>query len=60
MDVFRMLMGVCLVIISIIIFIIQINNKAYTKDEFNMGNVNIYYVGIASLLLGLYLFITSF
>ena len=60
MDIFNMLFGVCLILISIIIFVIQIRDKAYTKKEFHMGNVNIYYAGIASLLAGLYFFISAF
>jgi len=55
-----MLIGVLLILVSIIIFIIQIRDKAYIKEEFHMGNVNIYYAGIVSLLAGLYFFISSF
>tara|TARA_R110001592_G_scaffold96331_2_gene276701 strand:- start:100984 stop:101166 length:183 start_codon:yes stop_codon:yes gene_type:complete len=60
MDVFNMLIGVLLILISIIIFIIQVRDKAYNKEDFHMGNVNIYYAGIVSFLAGLYFFISSF
>ena len=55
-----MLIGVSLILVSIIIFIIQIRDKAYTKKEFHMGNINIYYAAMVSLLAGLYFFISAF
>ncbi|AFL84624.1 hypothetical protein Belba_2051 [Belliella baltica DSM 15883] len=60
MDIFNMLIGILLILISIIIFIIQIRDKAYKRDDFNMGNVNIYYAGIVAFLAGMYFFFTSF
>ena len=35
-------------------------DKAYKRDDFNIGNVNIYYAGIVAFLAGIYFFVTSF
>ena len=60
MDVFRMLMGICFILVSIIILITIIQDEPYTKKDFHIGNVKMYSAGIMSLLFGIYFFITSF
>ncbi|GAB2608543.1 hypothetical protein GCM10026987_02900 [Belliella aquatica] len=60
MNIFEMLFGIGLISISIIIFIIQIREKAYTRKKFNTGNVNIYYSGVVAFLAGMYFLINSF
>ena len=61
MDIFRMLMGICFILVSIIILIIQIRDGTYlTKEESHIGDVKLTFAGLMSLVGGLYYLITSF
>lgn len=60
MDIFSMLIGIVFILVSLIIFISQIRDKAYKKENFTIGNVELYYAGIAALLGGIYFLTISF
>ncbi len=61
MDIFNMLIGALLILVSIIIFIIQIREGANSKnDGFTIGDVKLIFAGLFSFLGGLYLFISAF
>lgn len=56
-----MLIGVSLILVSIIILIVQVRDKAYMEKEgFSIGNVKLSFAGVASFLGGLYFLINSF
>lgn len=56
-----MVIGVSLILVSIIIFIIQIRERANRKKEsFSIGDVKLTFAGLFSFLGGLYLLISAF
>lgn len=61
MDVFNVLIGVALVLVSIIIFIIQNRDGVYKKKGgATIGDVKLTIAGLFSILGGLYLLISAF
>jgi hypothetical protein len=61
MDVFNILIGVSLILVSIIIFIIQIREGVYKKKGGStIGNIKLTIAGLFSILGGLYLLISAF
>lgn len=61
MDIFSMLFGVCLILVSIIIFTIQIREGVYKKKGgATIGDVKLTIAGLFSVLGGLYFLISAF
>lgn len=61
MEVFNILFGVSLILVSIIISIIQIREGVYKKNGgANIGDVKLTIAGLFAILGGLYFLISSF
>ncbi|MDR7129102.1 amino acid transporter [Algoriphagus sp. 4150] len=60
MDSFTFFIGFCFILISVIIFVTQFRDRAFSKKEFIVGDVKIFCAGIFALLGGLYFIIKSF
>ncbi|SMP34030.1 hypothetical protein SAMN06265367_10955 [Algoriphagus winogradskyi] len=60
MDSFRFFIGLCFILISIIVFIIQYRDNAFNKKGWTSGDVKLFYAGISALLGGIYFIHTSF
>jgi hypothetical protein len=60
MDLFNILIGISFILVSLIIFIIQIREGAYkNKDGATIGDVKLTYAGLFSFLGGLYFLING-
>jgi len=59
MDLFSLLVGFCLILISIGVFIQQIKHRSYANDKITIGKVNRYFAGLVSFLAGLYFLINT-
>ncbi|MCE7054465.1 hypothetical protein LZF95_07260 [Algoriphagus sp. AGSA1] len=59
MDGYDFFIGLCFILISIIIFIIQFRDNAFSRKGFTGGDVKIFCAGVVALLGGLYLIIAA-
>jgi uncharacterized membrane protein YedE/YeeE len=61
MDVFNLLIGTVFVLVALIITIVQVREKVYSKKgDFNWGNVQLTSAAVISYMFGIYMVVTSF
>lgn len=60
MDFYYLAIGILLLIGGVLILIVQINNKAYSKENLNNGVIHLTGAGVIAMLSGLYFIVTSF